>query len=385
MTRAAEVLDQRALNRALLARQMLLARRRIGVGAVLEQLVGLQAQVPTDPYIGLWSRVAGFAPEQLERLISGRKAVRIAVMRSTIHLVSAADCLALRPVVQSVIDRELLIGSRGRQLAGLDLAAVVRAGRAILDRAPRTPRQLGALLRERWPDRDAPALAYVLRCGAPLVQVPPRGLWTSSSQTTYATAETWLGRPLATDAAPDAMVLRYLAAFGPASARDAEAWSGLRRLGEVLERLRPRLRRFADQRGRELFDLPRAPRPSGDQPAPVRFLPSYDNALLGHADRSRIVSDDHRRRIMTAGGVAAPLLVDGFMGGTWRLSRRKQAAVLRVEALIGLSAAEVREVEGEAERLLQLLAPGARSRDVAVVRRGRRAATGAGGGAPSRR
>ena len=388
MKRDPDRLGQRALGRALLARQLLLARRRMSPGAAIEHLVGLQAQVPTDPYVGLWSRLVDFAPASLERLFTARKVVRVALMRSTIHLVTGRDALALRPLVQPVLDLELVVGVRRGQLAGLDLDPVIAAGRAILDEAPRSPRELGGLLRARWKGRDPQALAYVLRNRALLVQVPPRGLWSRSGQTTHAAAETWLGAPL--DPAPsiDRMVLRYLAAFGPASARDVEAWSGLRRLGEVIQRLAPRLRRFTDERGRDLHDLPRAPRPLEDTPAPVRYLPSYDNALLGHADRARIVTDESRRAIMTNNGVgSAPVLVDGTMRAAWNLERAKGGSLLRVRALAALSTAEAREVEAEGHRLLRFLAPEVDRRDVSLtggkVKRGGSGARA--GAAPSRR
>jgi hypothetical protein len=388
MKRDPDRLGQRALGRALLARQLLLDRRSLSPAAAIEHLIGLQAQVPTDPYLGLWSRLVDFTPASLERLFTARKVVRIALMRSTIHLVTGRDALALRPLVQPILDVELFVGARRKQLAGLDLDPVVAAGRAILDEAPRTPRDLGRLLAARWEGRDPQALAYVLRNRAPLVQVPPRGLWSRSGQTTHATAEDWLGSPVDPAPSVDRMVMRYLAAFGPASARDVEAWSGLRRLGEVIERLAPRLRRFTDERGRDLRDLPRAPRPAEDVPAPVRYLPSYDNALLGHADRSRIVTDENRRAVMSANGVgSAPVLVDGTMRAAWKLERGEGSALLRVQALGPVSSAEGREVEAEGQRLLHFLAPEVDRRDVlltgAKVKRGGSGARA--GAAPSRR
>jgi hypothetical protein len=268
------------------------------------------------------------------------------------------------------VERELT-GSWRKRLAGLDLDPVVEAGRALLEERPRTPRELGALLQPRWPDRDPQTLAYVLRNRAALVQVPPRGLWRASSQPTHTTAEAWLDRPLSTDAAPDRMVLRYLGAFGPATPRDAEAWSGLRRLGEVFERLAPRLRRFTDERGRELFDLPRAPRPDPDRPAPVRFLPTYDNALLGHADRARVVSDAHRRAMFTPNGVGpGPILIDGFMRAFYTVTSGSRA-VLHITALDRLSAAEAQALEREGGELLRFLEPEASTRDVRIKKAAR--------------
>src|SRR5258708_5949278 len=195
-----EVLSSRALNRALLERQLLLRRAPLAAAATIERLVGMQAQVPNSPYVGLWTRLEGFQPGELAALIEGRQAVRIALMRSTIHLVTAGDCLALRPLLRPVLERSLTSGHTwGRHLVGLDLAQLVAAARALLDERPLTTAELGRLLHERFPDRDATSLAYATRDLVPLVQVPPRGVWGSSGQTRLAAAETWLGRPLAPD------------------------------------------------------------------------------------------------------------------------------------------------------------------------------------------
>jgi hypothetical protein len=257
--RSPDTLGPRALNRALLARQLLLARQRRTAREALEHLVGMQAQTPESPYYGLWSRLEGFQPAELADLIQRRRAVRLALMRSTIHLVTARDCLALRPVLEPVQQRNFLIGSPyGRRLAGMDLAALVRAGRALLQESPRTVAELSALLRRRWPGRDGQAMAYAIRNSLAVVQVPPRGLWGEGGLARGTTAEHWLGRPLETARAPDRLLLRYLAAFGPASVRDMQAWSGLQALQEIVQRLRRRLRVFRDEKGTELFDLPRS-------------------------------------------------------------------------------------------------------------------------------
>jgi len=350
-----DVLDRRTLNRALLDRQLLLRRKRIAAVDAIERLVGLQAQIPANPYLSLWSRLAGFTPEHLAALVRERRAVRLALMRSTIHLVSAGDCLSLRPVIQPVLERQLRSTSFGRNIAGIDDAALVRAGRVLL-REPKTLSELGAGLRRRWPDRDATSMAYAIRNLVPLVQIPPRGLWRQSGQATHATAETWLGRPLAKSRRPDDMVLRYLAAFGPASVRDVQNWSGLTRLRAVVDRLRPRLRTFRDERGQELFDIPGASLPDAATPAPPRFLPDYDNVLLGHHDRSRIFRDETER----SGLIGRPtVLVDGTVGATWDASEANGVATLTVRPFARLSRADREAVGEEGVRLLGLLAPGA--------------------------
>lgn len=364
----AGVLDRRALNRALLARQLLLHRAETSAAAAIERLVGMQAQTPNSPYVALWSRLEGFRPEELSRLIEARQAVRIALMRSTIHLVTARDCLALRPVLQPALARSLYTGSPyGRHIVGMDIEALLRAGRRLLEEQPRTFAELGALLQEQWPERDAAALANACRNLLPLVQAPPRGVWGKGGAARHTTAESWLGRPLAADASPDALVLRYLAAFGPAGVRDAQIWSGLTGLGEAFARLRPRLRVIRDEGGRELFDLPDAPRPDLDTPAPPRFLPDYDNVLLAHVDRGRIIADEHRARIFTGNAIRPTVLVDGFVAGTWAIERQRTAATLRVTPFAPLAADDRATLEEEGSRLLGFVALDAESRDVQIA------------------
>jgi hypothetical protein len=351
-------LGRRALNRATLERQMLLGRREMSAIAAIEHLVGMQAQAPDPPYIGLWSRLEDFDPEDLARLIEERSAVRIALMRNTVHLVSARDCLALRPLMQPVIERGLHSNRAHRVgIEGVDIEALVAAGRALIEERPRTAKELGELLKERWPERDPASLARAIRHLVPLVQVPPRGVWGKSGQTTHTTAEAWLGRPLDPDPSLDGMVLRYLGAFGPATVKDVQTWSGLTRLAEVVERLRPRLRTFRDENGKELFDLPDAARPDPDTPAPPRFLPEFDNLILSHADRTRVISDENRRMIASKNGmVPACVLVDGFVRGTWRMERARKKATLVIELFEPLAKKDRDALVEEGERLVGFVA-----------------------------
>jgi hypothetical protein len=328
----------------------------------------MQAQLPLDPYVGLWSRLEGFRPDELAGLIADRRAVRGPLMRATIHLVTDRDIVALRPVVQSVLERAFSTGSPfGRRIEGMDTEALVAAGRKVLEGRPRTRAELGPLLGERWPDRDAEAMAYAITYLVPLVQMPPRGLWGAAGRATWTTAEAWLGRPLSADRSPDGTVLRYLAAFGPATAADVQAWSGLTGLREVTERLRPRLRTFRDERGRELFDVPDAPLPDPDTPAPPRFMPVYDNALLGHADRGRIVGEEHRKRLSMSNRDVRTVLIDGFVGGTWSMAHDGDRATLTVEPFERLSRKDLAAVHVEAAELLTFLAGDAEDREVRVV------------------
>jgi Winged helix DNA-binding domain len=364
---SADLLGRRAHNRALLERQLLLRRVRRPAAEVVEHLVGMQAQEPRDPYVGLWTRLEDFDPHELGRLLADRQAVRSPLMRATIHLVSARDCLTLAPLLRPVLERNLWTGSPfGRRLKGVDVDAVLAAGRALLDERPRTTAQLRTQLGERWPGDDAASLAYAVHHLVPVVQVPPRGVWGQKGLATWAATETWLGRPLDPAPAIDQVVLRYLAAFGPAGVMDVQTWSGLTRLGEVTDRLRPRLRSFRSEAGKELLDLADAPRPDPDTPAPVRFLPQFDNVALSHADRSHI-SADAATRWPTDDLHWSPLLVDGFVNGAWRLGRDGKTATLTVRPLSRLSGRDRAEVAEEAERLLEFLAPDADRRDVQVA------------------
>ncbi|HET6774077.1 MAG TPA: winged helix DNA-binding domain-containing protein [Acidimicrobiales bacterium] len=362
------VLTERALNRALLDRQMLLERSSRPVADTVRHLVGLQAQAPWSPYHALWSRLDPFDPHELGAMLTDRRAVRIAIMRSTVHLVTAEDCRFLRPLHAAFLERALLTSTWRTGLDDLDLGAVVAAGRALVEEQPLTFRELGVRLVERWPERDPATLAQAVRALAPLVQLPPRAVWGRTGQVVVTTAEHWLGAPLDEGAALDEMVLRYLAAFGPASVMDVQAWSGLTRLKEVTDRLGDRVRRFRNEAGRELLDLPDAPRPDPDTPAPVRFLPDYDNVVLSHADRSRIVDDDVRRRVQRVDQVLpGTVLVDGRVAAMWSVDRAKGAAALVVTPLRPLTGTERTAVGDEGARLLAFTAAEADDHDVRIV------------------
>jgi hypothetical protein len=366
----AGTLSDRALNRALLARQGLLARTRMPALEMVERLVGMQAQVPDNPYVALWSRLESFDPAELSALIRERRAVRAQLMRATIHLVSARDARTLQPLTRGVLAQVF----KNAWLARLDGAPaddVVAAATELFAERPRTRAELGSALKVRWPDADPQALAQAVTFLAPLVQVPPRGLWGQTGRPTWALAEDWLGAPV--DPAPDidAVVLRYLAAFGPATVADIRTWSGMTGLREVVERLRPRLRTFTDERGRELVDVEDGPLPDGDTPAPPRFLPEYDNVGLSHADRARLFAGLGPGAPLPRGGRAiGTLLVDGFYRANWQVAEGRDAATLTIDRLAphekdprGTDEAIVAEGRG----LLSLLAPGAATHRVQFI------------------
>jgi hypothetical protein len=362
-------LSPRALNRAALHRQLLLDRARVTALDAVGRLAGLQAQAPLAPYVGLWTRLAGFRHEELKELITERAVLRAHLMRNTVHLVDAADYLRFRPLYQPLLARHLA-GNFGKNLIGVDLAELAAAAADLLGQTPLTRVELGAGLARRWPDHDPASLAYAASHLLPLVQVPPRGLWGEPNhRAAFMLADAWLSAR-APSSSPDAaqaaeqLVLRYLAAYGPASVADAQAWSGLTRLREVTDRLGSRLRAFTGPDGAELLDLPDAPRPDPDVPAPPRFLPEYDNLLLSYAERSRVIP--HRRPVPLPpghGATGGTLLVDGLWQADWKISQ----GVLEIEPFVSLGPDDRDAVAAEGERLLGFAAPAIAVRDVRFV------------------
>jgi Winged helix DNA-binding domain len=336
----------RALNRATLARQLLLRRADLDVPAALSRLGGLQAQTPQTWYVGLWTRLAAYVPAPTAGLLADGTIVRMALMRSTIHLVTAADAQWLRPLLDPVIHRGTM-GAFGRDLHDVDRDELVALARVLLDERARTFTELGRELALRWPGRDPLALGNAARAWLPLVQSPPRGLWQRSGKAVHRV----FPAPLV-EAPVDRLVLRYLAAFGPATVRDCQQWSGLTRLSEVFARLRPSLVSLPGG----YFDLPDAPRPDPDTPAPVRFLYDFDNLLLSHDDRRRVIGDvDYTTQGWGGGNMEMPrsLLIDGFVAGTWREDKGR----LTVRPFRRLTQRERDEVEVEGGDLLEFLAP----------------------------
>ena len=361
----ATVLGRRVLNRALLGRQHLLARTRMSAEAMIGHLVGMQAQAPLAAYVGLWTRIGEFDPAELAALTTERKVVRATLMRGTVHLAGADDALSLRPLV----DRAVTSGFKGsfaRQLAGVDLDQVAKAGQELLTERPRTRKELQKLLGARWPEWDTSAMAYAVSALVPNVQITPRGVWGSTGPATLATMEAWLGRPIDPSPSIDSVVLRYLAAFGPASVADVQAWSGLTRLREVVERL-DGLRTFRGESGAVLHDVEDGLLVDEDTLAPVRFLPEYDNVLLSHADRSRVLPEGRRVPLPPGNGASmGTVLLDGRYDADWRVQRNGDEAVLAVTGYRRFSGAERTELAEEGTKLLGFVAPGM-SADVRIA------------------
>ena len=356
------------LNRATLARQMLLARAKATALAAIEQIGPMQAQLAKPPFLGLWSRVEGFRAQDLVRFAARRQVVRATAMRATLHLMTAKDYCALRPALQPMLTGAME-GVLGARASTFDLPRVTASARRCLDARPMTFEELRAALAREWPQADERAMGYAVRTALPLVQVPDETAWGWPGAACFAVAETWLGKPIPAAASAEPLVLHYLGAFGPASVKDAQAWSGLRALGDAFEALRPKLRVFRDDKGRELFDLPKAPRPPASAPAPVRFLPDYDSLMLAHADRRRVVSDEHRPKLATKNlRILASYLVDGFIRGTWRVERARKAAVLVLEPFEDVSRKARAALEEEGAALLRFAEPDASAFEVRAPR-----------------
>jgi hypothetical protein len=334
-------LTLRELNRALLTRQLLLERRRVSVQQAVEKLCALQAQYSPSPYIALWSRVDGFRKEQLTRALELKRVVRSSLFRITLHITSARDY----PYFAATWLRATQAST-----PRLDNVKLEAAARAVTDLATERP-----ITQEELEDLGTDAMGgfrWRTRALAPLVHVPPSGTWRFFGPPRLRAMRAWLGVDLPTrEDGAERLVKSYLAAFGPATQDDLIRFAGVR-VGDIrpgLDRLE--LRRFRDERGRVLLDLPRAPLPDGDTPAPVRFLPKWDSALLAYAapERTRILPEKLRATVIAKNGDVAPtVLVDGFVAATWDLDKQGR---LRVNPLRRLTKSERAEVDDEGERV----------------------------------
>jgi hypothetical protein len=340
------VLTERELNRALLARQLLLERVELPVPRALERVGGLQTQEARSGYIGLWTRLAGFEHEQLTRALERRSVVQGTLMRVTIHMVSARDYPLLTAGVRESRRKGWL--QARKRIAPRAVAGAAKRVRSALVERPRWRRDLVEEL----------GLDNTVWNGAgmwvDLLRVPPSGTWDRPRGDLYAIAESWIEVPDVTeDEGLEHLVRRYLGGFGPATLKEAANWAGLapRRLEPVVERMK--IRRFEAEDGSELLDLPRAPLPDPETPAPPRFLPAWDATLLVHARRTQILPERYRAKIFntrTPHSLTA-FLVDGQVGGTWRADKGR----VRIDPFERLPAETRKAVEEEADRLTDFL------------------------------
>lgn len=360
-------LSNRQLNRATLARQLLLERADMGLVEAVDWLIGLQGQVSEGPYQGLWSRLKGFRHEDLTRLIVDRTLVRATSLRSTLHLHTVDDLIGLRPQVQPVLDRLWKSAFGNRRFGGNDIAAVHRAGVNLLNGGPLTGGQLGKALLEQFPAGDPLAKSVLLQVKEILVQIPPTRIWGSGHAPILTRIENWVPPPYERELSLADIVIRYLRAYGPASVADMQAWSGLTKLGDFVAALRARLVEFVGEDGRTLFDLPDAPRPEADVPAPPRFLPVYDNAFLGYHTRYRMLEESVMQRINILAEYKPAVLVDGMISAGWTIERDKNSVLLSIEPYRRLTKREAAEVEAEGLAFLRFMEPNAGSYRFALL------------------
>ncbi|MEV0234455.1 winged helix DNA-binding domain-containing protein [Nonomuraea sp. NPDC050786] len=339
------ILNQRVLARTTLDRQLLLRRSSLSPLEAVERLVAVQGQDIDAPYVGLWSRLASFTQSDLAALLYGKQVVRGSLLRVTQHLVSADDYLWIRPLLQAMFSRRQ--GAWNRVMPGVDVEELTKLSREHLAGRTLTRSQLRDLLHERWPSADAAALGWSAQAVVPVVHTPPNGIWGTRGATPFTLAEEWLGRPLEASPPVERLVVRYLAAFGPASVMDVQMWSGLTRLRSVVEQM-TFLRKFHDMEGRVLYDLPDAPLAAEDVPAPVRFLPWFDNLIVAFHDRSRLMTPEQRKAVCVGSVVYPTFLVDGTVGGMWDLKN----GVLTVEPFRPLPDGVREELAVEGARLM---------------------------------
>ncbi|MCY4147491.1 MAG: winged helix DNA-binding domain-containing protein [Chloroflexi bacterium] len=348
-----ETITQRQLNRTLLSRQLLLERCDIRPLAAMERLAGMQSQIPNPPYIGLWTRLASFQKAELTALLGSREVVRAPWIRSTLHLVSAADHQRFQVVIQPALARSLrsFFGKRARDL---DIPRLIEIAIPFLE--TETP-AIGALrdeLQRHFPQHDKEAMAYAVRSFLPMLQTPPSGAWGVGTRATYTTAANWLGEAKQSDLAT--LFRRYLAAFGPASVMDFQTWCGITSLKTALAPVLKTLVAYRSEAGAQLVDLPDLPLLPEHAPALIRFLPEYDNILIAHKDRARILPEPHRKKVfLSAGRVLGAVLIDGFVGAIWKVSREKSRARLSINLFEAVAAECQAAIEAEGLRLLRFI------------------------------
>ncbi|GAB3251499.1 winged helix DNA-binding domain-containing protein [Arthrobacter pigmenti] len=363
--RAGNCLSRRALNRATLARQLLLTRAELPVPAAVHQLGGLHAQEPNTPYLSLWTRLAGFRKQDLTQQLADRTVVRATAFRGTQHMVTGTDYRWLRPVLQPLLTR-IQRNVFGKRTKGVDPAELLAAGRALLAGRTLTRPELGRLLQQRWPNLDRTALGWSVQYLEPILHPAPNGTWNIRGRTLFELATDVLG-PVDSFPAPEILVRYYLAAFGPASVADLRAWSGVSGLREVVTNMGSELLTFTDDAGRKLYDLPDAPRPDPEVPVPVRFLPEFDNLMLAYTNRTRVIIEEDRRMICLADYIAPTVLLDGKVCATWSINPQPTTTLLTVQPFRQLTKADHAAITDEGARLLEFAAPDAETCDLRIA------------------
>lgn len=349
-------LSRRALGRATLARQLLIDRAELGVVETVEHVVGLQAQVPAVPYLALWNRIVGFSPDDLAAAMLDRSVVRMTLMRGTIHTVSAADAYGIRPWVQPMLERVFNNTPWGKALRGIEIAPILAAAAELTADQPLTRADLAPLLALRYPELDGSDLAWAFSYLVPVVQPTPRGVWGKTGKSALTPLAAWLPHEHSKHAAED-IVARFLAAFGPASIADISCWCGMSRLRELVDGMD--LRRYRNEDGADLYDVPDGLLPDPDTLVPTRFAPEYDNALLAYDDRSRVIDDaEHEMLAGGPGGHVGTVLVDGFVRATWALTGRDEFSRLTIRQSVRLNRTERKGIEAEGRNLFAFLRPG---------------------------
>ncbi len=351
-------LSNRVLNRTLLARQHLLRRSELTAAQLCEHLVGLQAQDVPPPFIGLWSRIADFDPAAVSSGLEDRSLVRITLMRATIHLVTAADALRIAPHIQPELEKiPFRKGFNYGAMVGLDPEEVRARGEKVLGTQPMPAAQLRECAAREYPDRKPAVVTQAWLYQLPVLQTPPRGLWKNNSRPVWSRIEPWLGAPLDHTYPVGELILRYLRAFGPATTMDVQTWSRLLGIKDALVALGDRVRTYTDERGRTLYDAADAELADPDLPAPVRLLGWYDNALLSHQDRSRIIPGGAPPPLRHLAAQVSPVLVDGYLAGIYKVFTDRTGARLRIVPGRTWTAAETAAVGAEADALLRFLKP----------------------------
>ncbi|MET9627808.1 winged helix DNA-binding domain-containing protein [Lentzea sp. NPDC006480] len=350
-------LSNRTLNRTLLARQMLLERTSMPIVEAVEHLGGLHAQAPVPPYLALWTRLKPFKFEALSKLIIDKSLVRMTLWRGTLHLISASDVYLMRTALQPELNKWARNVMPPAERVEIDLDKLTRITREFVDTDPRTVAEIGAHLEEHFPEARARELSTQAQMLVPMIQVPPRGIWGVGGIPQNIAMTTWLGEDLPAEAAVHELITRYLRVFGPATLADMQAWSRL--IGLKAHAAGLDLVEYRSEAGKVLLDVPDGVIVDESTPAPARLLPAFDSVMFGHADKTRIMSDDARARWGAVRNAVFPptFLVDGFVRGTWNVVENKDTATLTIEPYFKTFKKDIAGVVREAKAVLKVMAP----------------------------